>query len=99
MRFVITVGNTFVFVGFLVFAIAGLVFVNDMLRRHPISFLAFWVFVPIVSWWLNWQRRVNFLDFIREDKHHFNVSSSDEEIYPAALEKWYEYQLPSSARF
>jgi hypothetical protein len=52
MRFLVGVGNIFVFGGLVVFSISAIVLTNEALRRHPVGFLAFWAFIPVVSWWL-----------------------------------------------
>lgn len=56
MRFLSKLGFALVLLGFLAFGIMGLIFAGEMLRRHPSTFLAFWTFIPIVSWWLTWGR-------------------------------------------
>lgn len=52
MRFLFGLANIVVVAGLFASAILGIVMCNEGLQRHPLSFLAFWVFIPIVSCWL-----------------------------------------------
>src|SRR5712692_7745627 len=49
-----SLGNILVLMGLLATAISGLVLINEMLLKHPLGFLAFWAFIPIISWSLTW---------------------------------------------
>jgi hypothetical protein len=63
MRFLVGLGNIFVFGGLVVFSISAVVLTNEALQRHPFGFLVFWTFIPVVSWWLAWGRPGSQLSF------------------------------------
>jgi len=49
------VGNLVIVMGLLGFGVLGLFLLNEALQKHPFMVLAFWVFLPIVMWWLKWE--------------------------------------------